>query len=1248
MKKRITAAASVMLVLLLTAGMQCVPAQTDGMKEILSAPAETGGENAAAAEETEGEDGTAEAELPEGSYEIEPGYEENTDIGVIRWYGAEQAEEGILVTAAEGYKVCAEQSEEDSSFQDSCRVKIGEEETVFYVMLPGGEVVKEVRTDLRTDTAAPEINVIMNGRQDEDGMFYYRAENCGITLRITDEGPVVSGENLTSEVFLDGTGLEVRKRMQNGVLELNAAPETVAALGDGKHRLSVRVSDTAGNLSETVTEEGNEGVVLTEGAAEFILDTAAPVCRLTVVPGNAAVKELCSPGERYYFNSGYTAEAVIRDDHPDAGKIRMMRGEETGETYESEKVQISDFLYRVPEEDTHSDNEGTGDEPGKSEKTVRFTDAVTGDGVYRYEIYGTDKAGNPLVTERSSAMETEGNRSRHIVVDTKAPRGLLTVSSGGICVYEMNTDGAVLRAEPFLSSREAEIRLSVDDRTERSPVRLAFTVDANPRSGSGDADTGGWTRNAVLKRQQSGRQEFSVTSYSLTDLAGNRTVGSVPHRIRLDADSPEVDALSPVIGFTASGGDARAGTVSGRTGNGTPLFSSDVTLSVSVSDPCPQAGSSGIGRISYELFKGGSAAAEGVLWEDSDNSGDGDGSLIYKVTRQLLVPAEDYEENDLKVFIYAQDHAGNTASRSYGFGIDAAPPEIVVSVSGGTARNGMYYSEPRKAVITVKEKNFVPEKIRAGGRRTGSGDPSGQDTDNPEGFGAFAWTKIPQDGAAGGEQSADLYRTELLFEKDGEYELTVFGEDAAGNRSVSVKYEGEAAEHFVVDRTPPEVKVSYDRNDARNGIYYRNRRTAEITVRDGYFGGEHRLFVREGKDGEKRDPEIVFEEGRAGVVFSEDGIYALGGTVTDLAGNESAPLEEELFVIDQTPPVLTAEGVREWSANREPVSVLIKVEDENPDPGSLKAELRALNRGKTELFKYEAGTRTAAEGGSGQNDPILLPLPAITEDDLYRLTAGTADLAGNEASAELTFSENRNGTVFVFEQQEVQGKYIRESIRPSFLLYNIDEISVLSVTVNGAEVPYSFRENRLILKNSLAEDGKYVIGIDVRDAAGNINSMDPVEFFIDTAPPVIRIGGLHPGETEYSEDVEITLRTEREEDFFRYVKLDGKTLFRAGENGTEKAASGSVFSGTMCGIRENGDLFLKITEYGDHTLVMQAEDPAGNRSAEESYSFVLRADVKERWLGDRPVNRFLYIVTFMIPGAAAVPVWRRIRRKRFL
>gem|GEM_PF-4518562 len=1263
------AAAAVTALFLLTAGLLYVSAgppedPSESIADMENRPENPGNDESG----NQGDDGPEGSEnaVPEDAYQIEPGYEEVTEEGVLHWYSPEQAENGILVTAAEGYLVSAELPEETGSgseeggagsseqgessgteteesdgnepeegpepedplreyFREECSVPFDGEKLVFYVLLPDGTIGKVIREDRRIDGSSPKIAVSMNGKQDKDGWFYYRAENCGITVTVEDEGPVITTENIETEVKLDGVLCKTETFLENGKLIAKLSPETVIGRGDGEHALTVSAADAAGNFSGRPEEEKCSGVVLKDGAAGFVLDTIAPVCRFTVTSENAAKKNPDPLRKRFFFNSSFRAETIIQDENVDSERISVLRGAVTEGFYNTEKTDITAFPVRVG-----------------------FSDTVTADGIYRYEISGTDKAGNPLVMEKSASVEDPDaaeagmGRSIPIAVDTRAPEGTLSISAGGKSFYEMTADGTVLHAEPFQQADRAEIRLSADKKTERSPVMLSVRVDAKPDRYSVFESSASWQYNGSLTLQQSGRQEFAIPEFVLTDLAGNRTAGSVPHRIYLDTEPPEVDGLSPVIDITAENEGNAPASSGGKDAEGKPLFPGDVIFTVKARDPYPGQGSAGLESIRYVLLRNGSPAAEGVLWENHQND------LVFEAERKLRIPASDYEENDLKLVAYAEDQAGNETSRAYAFGIDRTSPEITVSVSGGEVRNKMYFSSERKAKITVREKNFDPAGIRVEAVRTqtqneknggtGQGNTADQETTADPGTtpdrDPLADPETTVNWKKPGEDSS-VWEAEILFSADGEYTLSVSGADRAGN-AARTHFEGEAAGHFVIDRTPPKISAVCGDGEAGSGIFHRTAQIVRIEVLDANFNGKNTLYIRSGTDGEVQPVDQAFVRNTMDIPFEKDGQYALGGTVTDLAGNESEPLREEPFIIDCTPPVLTVEGVREWSANREPLTITVKIKDAYPDPQSLRAVLKALNADTETVFSWDGET-----DGEG-----ILTLPEIKEDDLYYLTAAAADQAGNRVEAEVTFSENQKGTVFEFEQREVLGKYAPKGIRPSFLLHNVDEITALIVTVNGKEVPFEMEGNRLILRDPLREDGKYVIGIDAGDAAGNRNSMDPVEFFIDTAAPEVRIGGLDPTKTEYAEEFEITLGTEREEDYFRYVKLDGKLLFEGEEMRTVKVPP-ERFSGMKYGIRGK-ELYLRITEYGEHRLELQAEDPAGNVSVPEQYSFTLRRDVLERWTGEEPDHRLLYIISFMIPGAAVVPAagWFRRKKKR--
>ena len=1140
-------------------------------------------------------------EVPEEAYFVESGFEELTENGIVHWYSSAQAEEGLTVTAAEGYLVSAEYPEippaEDGEggenvgdpgggeeptageeptedplaefFAEECKVPIADGKMVFYVLLPDRQIGTVVLEDRKIDEKAPEVQLLMGGEADPDGSYYYRAANCGITMDLTDEGPAVTAENMNIRVKIGGVICEPEKTVKDGKMELSIRPETVAGRGDGVLSVTVLAADAVGNETAEIEVKGSRGAVVKEGAASFILDTVSPVCRFTINPGKREVNGRSASAGAYYFRYGYTAEALIQDTNADPSRFRVMRGKWEEEKQNARSEEIIDFSERIPVSEPNAGsklniasepNAGSkpniASEPNAASGPVRFTDKVEDKGVYRYEIYGTDQAGNPLVMEKSEAMENGTNRSRHIILDKTAPEITITAGAG------------------------------------------------------------------------------------------------------------------------ENGGNPAAG----RDSEGRPLFATDVRFRIRAEDLWGKKGSSGVAEVSYELFRGGSLAAEGSLWKMRAERPDGPAiPSIYEVTERLRVPAEDYEANALQLTVHVKDRSGNAAESSYAFGIDRTAPKILVRLAGGEAKNELYFASERTARITVYEKNFDPSGIRTEIRKNLP--PEGENAEfrenpPPEGGSVeneiLRWTEVPS-----GEGRA--WQADIPFAEDGEYTFSVSGRDLAGNSAGDIIYEGEAARHFVIDRTPPAVQVSYGGGNARNGIFYQNGRTAHISVSDAHFGGEHHLTIRisekesgnpaDGNGGstDEKPVDAVFVQNETEVSFPGDGTFSLGGTVTDLAGNVSEPLAENWFTIDQTPPVILVEGVRAWSANREPVKIRIRMKDAHPDPGSLSAALTALHAETEDVFSWEkdSGEKDAfsLEKDSGEKDFLsrreafasgtdpetgeyILDLPAVTADDIYALTARTADLAGNMASAAVTFSENQKGTVFAFEQKEVQGKYAPKGIRPSFLLWNVDEIIVLSVTVNGSEVPYSMEENRLVLRDLLTEDGKYVIGIETSDAAGNRSSMDPVEFFIDTQAPVIRMEGLKSGQQEYTEEFTITLSTEREEDFFRYVKLDGILLFGEENGETVRMSDAEAFSGRKYGFRENGALYITVNEYGEHTLEMQASDPAGNAGDAETHRFVLQKAVLERWTGEKPDHRLLYIITFMIPGAAAVPAAGWIRRRR--
>ena len=71
---------------------------------------------------------------------------------------------------------------------------------------------------------------------------------------------------------------------------------------------------------------------------------------------------------------------------------------------------------------------------------------------------------------------------------------------------------------------------------------------------------------------------------------------------------------------------------------------------------------------------------------------------------------------------------------------------------------------------------------------------------------------------------------QVSFPADGDYTFTLGCTDLAGNGGEYGKTDA-----FTIDKTNPVLTVSYDNSSARNGRYFKETRTATVTVREHNF-----------------------------------------------------------------------------------------------------------------------------------------------------------------------------------------------------------------------------------------------------------------------------------------------------------------------------------------------------------------------------------------------------------------------------
>ncbi len=1040
--------------------------------------------------------------------------------------------------------------------------------------------------DFVIDTSAPSVSICADDGSvpaAADGEYYYRADNCGFRVIFEDnEGAAAVPEGSAALFTAELSGGVSKSWPADRAGEERAlvfTAEEIKAAGDGPHTIRVRAVDAAGNEAESVDAEKSAGLRVSGLAGSFVLDTAAPVFRLSVSSPSSANRDLnAEQGNRYYFNSGCTVTVQVSETNFDADRITVKRGSVTGGLYDSSAVRIDTYDVTVP----NVKNEDTG------AQTYIFRDTLSENGVYRYAVFGSDKAGNALApapgtfnldgTDAAAvdeagekalgSRETAADTSAHIVIDTVKPAGAVSVkNASGYEYYRMFTNGNVEKAEPYRSEDRAVVTFSTDTKTERSPVTLVYELTAQPASKSQSGSSKTCAFGNVLTAAVSGRQQFKVSRYVMTDLAGNAVTAVSGNFIFLDREKPDQDSLAPVTVVRANVPAAA------RSGSGQDLYSGDVSVDLKVSDPYGGQSSSGLADVFYEVYINGVRNDADTTFLHRANTEHTAGNyedppLDYALERTITIPAAGHNCNDIRLVVTARDNAGNVSANEYRFGIDVTPPKIRVQFDNNDAQNEKYFKEDRTALVTVTERNFdeTAVNIAAQGGAAVSG-----------------WTHTAGSSANGDD---DTWTASISCRTDGHYTLEVSCTDLAGWAAETPEYIGTAPRDFVLDKTAPVLSVSCDNLDAANEKYYKADRNVILTVSDANFGGENDIEVLSYGGGS--GPGVSFSGMSAKLPFAEDGVYAFGGTVTDLAGNVSNRIGEGAFVIDKTLPVIELSGVEDLSANAGPLAIALRMSDLNLDENASLAALTGTNQGPVDT----AGSRSSAAGS------VLYEL-AVAEDDSYRLTYTASDLAGNSVSGAVSFSENRSGAVFEFLGRVQENGCASERFTPAYLVTDVDEVTILSVTLNGEEVPYTFADGRLTFENELPSDGKYVITADAADAAGNIRS-DRREFIVDTKSPKLMVLGLAEDDL-YFEEAAITLRRENPEDHFSEILLDGQALAEDGFHAAE----------------ENGAVTVTAGGSGEHELYVKMRDTAGNVT-EWSYSFRVSDSLLLRWYRKKP------------------------------
>ena len=725
---------------------------------------------------------------------------------------------------------------------------------------------------------------------------------------------------------------------------------------------------------------------------------------------------------------------------------------------------------------------------------VEFTE----DGIYHLGLKVKDLAGN----ENAPIEVGDTKAAFDFVVDRKAPTGALKIGD-----WDRSKDGTLwtklLDRISFgrFSNKKQVVRLQAEDNL--SGVGLVEVLRTREKMSLADLQASSAFKNVTSEvkdgywSKEISPNETFITYVHLKDMAGNQYY--------LSSDGVILDQQNPEIHITLPKEEEKNG-----------LYKKDVGVGISVTEPSPGNSYAGLKDVTYTVYRDGIETQEGSLYHFSKEEPQlNDLKKSYDDAHALTILAKDNNSNDVLLKIKAVDNAGNQTVKEERLSIDITKPRVTLSFDNNRVENEFYFKENRTATITVEERNFSEDAFKIL-----ITDPAGGKDGRLLEVERDSFQKVS------GSGDSSRWESRIYFNKDGDYQLSITGEDLAGNAMEDLVYaEGtQAALDFTVDKTAPVLSVSYDNNTANHEFYYKEGRRAEISVEEKNFrsdlvdysvlkdGGRegHGSALSSFSGGEGRGISELHHQ--ASISYEEDGDYQFNIRVKDLAGNEALAYPEDHFVIDRTAPSLTISDILNESANKGEVSPKISYGDRYLDQDALSLKLIGEVHGEHELSSQQGGSISIA-----RTDALNLPMQKSMEetespkqkeeekegivyqsfaggeegnlsfqnfpeepdtDDVYRLSAKIVDMAGNETTEELWFSVNRFGSTYLLSDRAkaLQGTYQKEGEEILISEINADEVLSSALTLYRNEEKHALSEGAEYQTTRSGGNGKWYRG----------------------------------------------------------------------------------------------------------------------------------------------------------------------------
>lgn len=505
--------------------------------------------------------------------------------------------------------------------------------------------------------------------------------------------------------------------------------------------------------------------------------------------------------------------------------------------------------------------------------------------------------------------------------------------------------------------------------------------------------------------------------------------------------------------------------------------------------------------------------------------------------------------------------------------------------------------------------------------------------------------------------------------------------DRAGNKS-----EKKDKKRIVVDNIAPNANVQFNTPiHEESGIsYYDGNINATVTINEGNFFPQD-VVISVTKDGAASSVSPSWSNNSVDVhvgtfSLSADGDYVISVSYKDKSNNQMVSYQSKQLTIDTKidKPVITINGSNETGrAYKDEVVPAISFQDQNFDNYEVTLTRTSFEEKNVNVAEKFIVTNVATDGKGGTgafNEFEKIP----DNDGIYNLTVKITDKAGHSSEETSTFTINRFGSVYEYNDYLVslisEGGAFVKALGEDLVIteYNADRLlnDSLAIEINRdgkplpkvkyevssqineeAEIGNSgwFQYQYTINKDNFSEDGVYKMSVSSKDATGNTpentNFKDKTILFrVDnTVPELTSVVGL---EENIINAQEVNVK-------YNVFDTIGLKAIKVYVDGKQQGEAITDFSDDMNNY--SGSLVIKESS-SEQKVRFVIEDKAGNITDTDSEDFTSAYPLKKsitvstnmfvRWYANKPLFWGLMGGTALVP--AGISFKARSKKKKMI